>query len=333
MWKAILESFLDSLISLPILFAVYVLIELLEHKGSVKFEKMIASSRKFGPLWGSALGCIPQCGFSAVMADLFSRKMITIGTLFAVFIATSDEAFAVLLSSPGHIWSLLALIGCKLVLAILIGYLLDWIFKRENKNLVDDNLEHSAHFEHEHTHSHDNNQESQEICEQCKDEQKSCETCEHNHLHHTHELEEETISSKKTVAWHIILQGLLHALQIFGIILIANLLITIILQLAGGEEALASILGTNSWYSPLICSLIGLIPNCAGSCVLADLYVNGMLSFASCLGGLCTGAGVGLLVLFKNKKNLKQNLFILLLLYLVGVIIGFVFNLFMPFSF
>ncbi len=332
MWEAILETLIDSLKTLPILLVVYTLIELMEHKGSVKFEKMIASSKKFGPLWGAGLGCVPQCGFSAVMADLFSRKMITIGTLFAVFVATSDEAFAVLLSSPNQIWSLLALIGCKLVLAVVIGYLLDLIFRKENKNLSVDNLEHSTHFEHEHSHSHsDKEQIKTECCKECENEEKSCETCEHNHLHHHHELEEENKQGKGKIFWHICLQGLLHALQIFAIILVANVLITVVLELAGGEQALANILGTNSWYSPLICALIGLIPNCAGSCVLADLYINGMLSFASCLGGLCTGAGVGLLVLFKNKKNLKQNLFILLMLYLIGVIVGFVFNLFMPF--
>ena len=130
--------------------------------------------------------------------------------------------------------------------------------------------------------------------------------------------------------WHIVLEGLLHSLKIFAIILVANVLITVVLQLAGGEEVLEKILGSNKWYSPFICALIGLIPNCAGSCVLADLYIMGKLSFASCLGGLCTGAGVGMLILFKNKKNLKQNLFIMLLLYLIGVLVGLTFNLFMP---
>ena len=331
MWDAILETLVDSLKALPILLVVYILIEFLEHKGSVKFEKMLASSRKFGPLWGAGLGCIPQCGFSAVMADLFSRKMITIGTLFAVFIATSDEAFAILLSSPNHIGSLLALIGCKLVLAIFFGYLLDLIFRKDKANLKVANLSHIIHFEHEHSHSHSENEQAKEICEKCDTEEKSCDTCEHNHLHHHHELEEKA-ESKQKVFWHIVLEGLLHSLKIFAIILVANVLITVVLQLAGGEEVLQKILGSNKWYSPFICALIGLIPNCAGSCVLADLYINGMLSFASCLGGLCTGAGVGMLILFKNKKNLKQNLFIMLLLYLIGVLVGLTFNLFMPYS-
>ena len=330
MWEAIWEAVKDSLIALPVLVVVYILIEFMEHKGGVKFEKMVASSKKTGPLWGAGIGCIPQCGFSAIMADLFSKKMITIGTLFAVFIATSDEAIVTLLQNPKqNILSLLALIGCKLVLAIIIGYVFDLIFKKENKKLVSDNIEHSSHHDHEHTHSHD---EHEEKCETCEVEKISCESCGHNHLHHTHEFEDEKGKNKGKVFWHIVLQGLLHALIIFAIILGTNLVIKIVLELAGGEEVLAMLLGKEAWYQPFICALIGLIPNCAGSVVLTELYLSGLLSFASCLGGLCTGAGVGLIILFKNKKNIKQNLFILLMLYLIGVLVGLIFNLFMPFN-
>lgn len=332
MWEAILEAVIDSLKALPILLAVYLLVEFMEHKGGVKFEKMVSSSKKFGPLWGAGLGVVPQCGFSAVMADLFSKKMITIGTLFSVFIATSDEAFAILLSKPEKITSLLVLIGCKLLLAIIIGYALDLIFRKENKNLVSDNIVHSEHFEHEHSHSHEKKVEMT-MCEKCELEEKSCETCGHNHLHHHHELENEKVEKKSKIVWHIILQAVLHTLVIFAIILVTNVLIQVILNLAGGEDVLVKILGKNSWYQPLICALIGLIPNCAGSVVLANLYVDGLLSFSSCLGGLCTGAGVGLIILFKNKKNWKQNIFITIMLYLVGAVVGLIFNLFMPFSF
>ena len=331
MLEAIWEAVSDSLIALPVLVVIYTLIEFMEHKGGVKFEKMVASSKKTGPLWGAGIGCIPQCGFSAIMADLYSKRMITIGTLFAVFIATSDEALAILMQNPKqNILSLLALIGCKLVLAIIFGYVFDLIFKKENKKLVADNLEHSTHHDHEHTHSHD--EKAEENCETCKIEEVSCDACGHNHLHHSHELENEDGANKKKVIWHIILQGLIHALIIFGIILATNLVIQIVLELAGGEEVLATILGKNAWYQPFICALIGLIPNCAGSVVLTELYLSGLLSFASCLGGLCTGAGVGLIILFKNKKDIKHNLFIVLMLYMVGAIIGLIFNLFMPFN-
>ena len=341
MWEPIWEAVLESLISLPILLVVYVLIELIEHKSEIKFEKTVASSKKFGPLWGSALGCVPQCGFSALMADLFSKKMITIGTLFAVFVATSDEAIALLLSNTdkNFLPSIGLLLVCKLFLAILIGYILDLIFKKQTKKLNTFN-----HQQHSHTHDHDDKIEDKNVLknENCKVQTETissaskdvsktdCDDCSHNHLHHKHELSGDTKKSK--VFWSIFKQGLLHTLEIFTWILIANVLITVILQLAGGEEVLMQVMGTHTWYQPFICTLIGLIPNCAGSVALVSLYMDGIISFASCLGGLCASAGIGLIILFKNNKNIKQNLLIMLGLYIIGVIAGLIFNLFMPFS-
>lgn len=342
MLDAILEALIDSLKALPILLIVYILIEFMEHRGEVKFEKMVASSKKYGPLWGAGLGVIPQCGFSAVMADLFSRKMLTIGTLFSVFIATSDEAFATLLSEPENMTqnlkSLGVLIVFKLVLAVVFGYIIDLIFK--NQQLKANTLEHSHHFEHEHSHSHTNEQIKKEVegakaeaCETCELESKTCDTCLHDHLHHSHELEEETKQNKGKIFWHIVLQGLKHTAEIFAYILIANVVISLIIHFAGGEEALKSVISANAWYLPIVCALIGLIPNCAGSVVLVELYTSGIISFSACLGGLCASAGVGLLVLFKNNKNIKQNLFITGGLFLFGAVIGLIFNLFMPVSF
>lgn len=332
MWDAILEALLDSLKALPILLVVYVLIEFMEHKGGVKFEKKVASSKKLGPLWGAGLGIVPQCGFSAIMSDLYSRKMITIGTLFAVFVATSDEAIPLLISNPKYIGSLAILLLVKLVLAIAIGYLFDLIFRKTA--LKQDNLEHNAHFEHEHSHKHSDNQKNAKAvlanCQICETEIKSCDVCAHDHLHHHHEIEDQKSESKSKIFWNIVLQGVLHTLQIFAWILIANILISVALQLAGGEGVLQKIVGTNAWYQPLVTALIGLLPNCAGSVALVELYMQGMISFSACLGGLCAGAGVGLIILFKNNKKTKDNIFIVLALYLIGVIVGYLFGLFLP---
>ena len=338
MWDAVLDALLDSLKALPILLVAYILIEFMEHKGEVKFEKIVASSKKYGPLWGAGLGIIPQCGFSAVMADLFSRKMLTIGTLFAVFVATSDEAFAILISQPEYIASVAILLAFKLVLAVVLGYTLDLIFRHQ---VVKANtLSHSKHFEHEHSHIHTHEQiekevelANAEVCNTCEIEEKTCDTCSHAHLHHKHEMEVETKQNKGKVFWHIVLQGLLHTGEIFLYILIANLAITLVIHFAGGEEAIASIVSPNAWYLPIVCALIGLIPNCAGSVVLVELYTSGIISFAACLGGLCAGAGVGLLVLYKNNKNIKQNLLITFGLFLFGAVVGLLFNLFLPIKF
>ena len=335
MGEAILDAVLDSLKALPILLIVYILIEFMEHKGEVKFEKIVASSKKYGPLWGAGLGAIPQCGFSAVMADLFSRKMITIGTLFSVFIATSDEAFAILISNPKHLGSVLVLIASKLILSIIIGYSLDLIFKKQQ--LKADNLEHSSHFKHEHSHQHTKNQIEKEVesakevaCHTCHIEEKSCDTCMHDKLHHSHEMEEENKQNRNKIFWHIVLQGVIHTAQIFSYILIANLAISLIIYFVGGEEVIMDAVNASAWYLPIVCALIGLIPNCAGSVVLVELYTTGIISFSACLGGLCTGAGIGLLILYKNNKNIKQNLFITASLFLIGAFIGLLFNLFMP---
>src|SRR5574344_1443079 len=273
MWDAILDALLDSVKMLPILLVVYILIEFMEHKSEIKFEKIVAGTKKFGPLWGAGLGIIPQCGFSAVMADLFSKKMITIGTLFAVFVATSDEAFAILISEPNYIGSVLVLLATKFILAIIIGYALDLIFKKQQLNA--DTLQHNNHFEHEHSHKHTIEQTKEEqktascdACSTCLVEEKTCDTCEHNMLHHHHEFESEKTEKKGILFWHIVLQGLLHTLEIFAYILIANIIIAIVLQLSGGTEFLASLLGKNSWYQPFVAVLIGLIPNCAGSVAL-----------------------------------------------------------------
>lgn len=437
MWKVILEALLDSLKTLPILFVVYVLIEFMEHKGEVKFEKTVASSKKFGPLWGAGLGCVPQCGFSAVMADLFSKRMITIGTLFAVFVATSDEAFAILVSQPNYILSVLVLVGFKLVLAIIFGYAIDFVFKKQQK--IADNFSHSEHHhshdthdEHNHSHSEHNQDEhnhsqsednhshsennshshdkthnnhshneiggnhqqeltnkdvvegvkpeqasssvemagktekascsvktasvvqnknstlskSEQTCKEVQKnenlietsqeqdvEEKDCSDCSHNHLHHKHEFENEKVEKKSKVFWDIVWQGFLHTMQIFLWILLANIIISVLLEIAGGAEVLETIMGTNSWYQPFVCALIGLIPNCAGSVALVELYIEGVISFASCLGGLCSSAGIGLIILLKNNKNAKQNILIILGLYAIGVIVGLLFNLFLPVKF
>ena len=131
MIEVIKESLLDSVKALPILLLVYLLIEFLEHKNSIKFEHMVSKKKKAEPVVGSLLGVIPQCGFSSIMADLYSRKMITIGTLFAVFIATSDEAFALLITQPNSLKNILILIVVKLICAIAMGYLINLLFSKK----------------------------------------------------------------------------------------------------------------------------------------------------------------------------------------------------------
>ncbi len=325
MWEEIWEALRESLIALPILLLVYLLIEYLEHKKEVKFENLVAKSKKTGPLLGGAIGIIPQCAFSSIMSDLFSKKLITIGTLFAVFLATSDEAIAIMLSS-GQGLKVFPLILSKFIISVVVGYLIDIIFKNQKVSFLKINHttphleEHEQKLEEHKKHSTKNLMVTKE--DHCADK-------EHNSLHHHHEICSDKKCHRSAVDG-VFKHAFLHAIKIFIYILVANVVISLIIHFAGGVQSLVKLFGKNAWYTPILTSLIGLIPNCAASVVLMELYLDGIITFASCLAGLCAGSGVGLLILFKRNKNLKQNLLITLSLYFISVIIGFTLNL-LPF--
>ncbi len=304
-WDALLDAGLDCLKILPILYLVYLLVEYLSHKKEEKFVNLLSSKNKFSVLIGASLGCIPQCGFSTVMADMFNHKLIGIGTLIAVFVATSDEAIPILLSYPNKFLDILILIGVKFLFAVLFGYLFYFIYslyskaKHSKANLanagaIDNDKEYLEH--------HD-----------CQIDEK--------HLHH-HQHEHEVSSPCDCCSDNIFLEALKHSLMIVLYVFIANLIINLIFAFVG-EEVLIQALTVSPILQILISPLIGMIPNCISSVVLIELYINGALIFPALIGGLSAGSGVGLIVLFKNHKNIKQNLFILLSLYLIGVIIGF----------
>lgn len=272
MWDALLDAFLDTLNIIPILFLVYLTMEFVSHGNS--FGSKSIGSRKFGPLIGSCLGLFPQCGFSSAMADLYSKKTITIGTLFAVFIATSDEAIVILLAHPKFFAELLLFIAIKFVYAVIIGYVVDLVtHKLRYKNIKDT----TPHF-----HNH----------------------CECNILH----------------------EALVQTLQISLFVFVATFIVNSILLIFPIE---ALTLSGNKIIQPIFASLIGLIPNCASSIFLVELYINKVLYFGSLVGALSAGSGVGLLVLFRKNKNIKQNILITLGLFACGTFLGILLNLFL----
>ncbi len=296
---ALLDALIDTLKVLPILYLAYLLVAYLSHSKSGGFTKFLNKSKKAGPAIGAFLGCVPQCGFSSVMADLYSRRAITLGTLFAVFIATSDEAIPIMIANPSFIVDLLILLALKIVFAIFFGYLVDIVlsfFERKRKPYVAEPI---LAEELEHTHDH------------C-----SC---------HSHHDGKGHCSTK-----NIFLDALYHSLNIALYIFIATLFINIIVE-AVGLDALTSWFGGNVYIQILLAGLIGLIPNCASSVFLVELYINGGIAFSAMFAGLCAGAGVGLVILFtknRGKKELLQNLAIVGLLYAFGVISGIVVSLF-----
>lgn len=279
-WDIILDTLLDSVKMLPFLFGAYLLIEFLEHKASDKLKNALSKSGNHGIVVGAILGTVPQCGFSVAAANLYSGKVITLGTLIAVFISTSDEAIPVLLSSPGNAGVLLKLIIAKIVIALIAGFLVDFVLKARHVQENEPEL-----------------QDHNVLCHHCG--------CEHG----------------------IIRSAIKHTVSIFLFILLVSFVLNGLITWIG-QDTISKVLLTDSVFQPFIAALIGLIPNCAASVMLVQLFLAGSLSFGSVVAGLCTGAGIGLAVLFRANRNWKKNLLILLLLYGIGSISGLMIHLF-----
>lgn len=270
----VLDTLLDCAKLIPFLFFAFLLLEALEHHASEKINSALASSGKAGPLVGSLLGCIPQCGFSVFSANLFSNGVIGIGTLLAVYLSTSDEAVIIMLSHPDRKLDILKLLAVKVIIGIVFGYLINLIFKK-----------HPGPEKH--------------IEDHCKD----C-GCHDEHggilkpaIHHT----------VKTLIFLVIIVFVLNfAVELLGI------------------ERLEKLMLTNSVLQPFVAALIGLIPNCAASIFITELYLDGVISFASVVAGLCTGAGAGLIVMFRENRHMKENFKVVGLLYACAVISGLV---------
>ena len=298
-WHVILEALVDTVKVLPILFAVYYLIELIEFKSAGKIHKSELLKGSVSPVAGAVLGSVPQCGFSVVSTDLFSKGKLSVGALIAVYIATSDEALPLMIAQPKSFLWMLALIGVKIVFAVLVGYIAIGLYKIFFKNKH--NEKHlDKHKEDEHEEHHDKKHE---------EEQESVHGgCCHHHV------------ETKSFDW---LHPMLHCLKISVFILVINILFGFITHIWVGEEKLIAFLNAGKYAQPILAIIIGLIPNCASSVVLTELFLLNGLSFGALVTGLCVNAGLGLIMLFKQNKNWKVNLFIVCMLIVPSLILGY----------
>ena len=278
MWDCLLDALFDSLKLLPYLLVTFLILELIEHK--IKYKKVFSKKRRLMPVVGGLLGALPQCGISAMAANLFSSHIITVGTLIAIFLSTSDEMLPLMLGEQVEVSLILKAVGLKVLIGVIIGLIVDFVWQRKKKDKAEPDIAHFCEGEH------------------CN--------CEKN---------------------GIIISSLLHTLKTFLFVLVANMLINILIFMIGEETIANVLLGKNSWVV-LLSALIGLIPNCAGSIIVTELYLSGLLSFGSMMAGLLTGSGIGWLLLVKNNKNYKENAIILVIIYIVGVIFGGILNLF-----
>lgn len=338
----------DTLIVIPILYLAYLLVSYFSHNDNEKYSKILRKTNKAGPVIGAFLGCVPQCGFSSVMSQLYSKKLVTFGTLIAVFIATSDEAIPLMISKPEFIPKLLLLIAIKVVYGIIIGYFLDLfihLFSKRKKSVLNDEVKisHDEHSDNEidskdiqecstvhgnccyHVHDEHHKHEESNKHEDDKDEQNHKHSCQ---CHHSHEKEGgHKHSHAHCCATNIFLDALKHTLIIAAYVFVATLIIELVKEYCGGLEPLQNILTNNVYIQILLASLIGLIPNCASSVFLVEMFMEGVLLFPALVAGLTAGAGVGLIVLFTaNYKRTWINISIVGLQYILALLIGIIIN-------
>ncbi|MDO4943568.1 MAG: putative manganese transporter [Ruminococcus sp.] len=273
----VVDALIDSAKVLPFLFGVYLLIEYIEHRSADKLGKALQKMGPFGAVGGGILGAVPQCGFSVVASNLYTGRLISMGTLVAVYLSTSDEAVPMMISNPEFASELWKLILIKAAVGIIAGIIVDLCLRAMGR------------------HQHD--EPFVDLCEDCD--------CEHHGIVHS---------------------ALHHTIHIIIFILAVNLILGCVMEFAG-VDAVKKIMMTDSVFQPFIAGIVGFIPNCAASVVLTQLYIEGVVSFGALISGLCTGAGVGLLVLFKTNKHVKENLSIMGILYIAAIAAGFVSNL------
>lgn len=306
-WHNLLHALTDTLPLLPFILVIYVVIELLENKADLSGINRFGG--RLGPLVGAATGLIPQCGFSVMAAKLYERKYITVGTLFSIFLATSDEAFIIMLSDgAGAVW-VLPMLLVKLLAGIAVGYALDGALKLFGKGQVC--VEMPTLVNGTPTTVHEIFMQ-QYLAEQ--DVEANC-SCGRPH--------DEDDNPWKTY----LLYPMLHTLKVGAFIFLVNLVLTLIIH-GVGETAFIAFMHKNIILQPFIACLIGLIPNCASSVIITEAFLGGAVTFGTCVAGLCANAGMGFVVLLRNTKKWRRNLLMVAGCYLISVCIGLLCNIF-----
>ncbi len=300
-----LEALTDSAKMIPLLFIIFIGIELIEYKYANSIREAVQKAGVLGPAIGAVTGSIPQCGISVVASALYTQRLITIGTLLAVFLSTSDEAIPVILSQPEKAKIIVPLILIKIIVAVISGYAIDFAFRNSNKETL-------AHIK-AYAEGHDNEHHDHEIIL----EEKAC--CGHS----------SSPSSTKFNPKEIILHPIIHTFKVFIFIFIVSFAINVgIAQM--GDETFEKIFLMHSVFQPFLVALFGLIPNCAASVAITMLYLKGVISYGSVISGLCASGGLGILVLFKEEHNKKDVLMILFLLFGISVLAGYVIQYLVP---
>lgn len=320
---AVIHAVKDTAIVFCWLFAIYLVIQILEYKLADNLTNTKLLNGKCSPLVISSLGMVPQCGFSVVATDLYSKKALTMGGLIALYIATSDEAIPLLLANPSHIIYLLPLIGIKFVLAVIVGYgfmAFDKIKTNKQASVVAQNIDSCCGCGHEESNSeaHDDSaveQSKEDAIEKPLDDKHNYGCCGHD------------ITGTKHPVKRFLLHPLLHSLKVAGFILAVNIVLEIIIGLIT-RDAMIQALDSIKYLQPLVTTIFGLIPNCASSVVITTLFIDGGLTFGATMSGLITNAGIGFAVLFRKNKNIKDNIKIIGIMCIIGFTVGMILSFF-----
>ena len=276
------DAALDSIKILPFLFLAYLVMEYVEHRMGEHSKDVIRRSGKFGPLLGAVCGAFPQCGFSAAASNLYAGRIITLGTLLAIYLSTSDEMLPILISKQAPALAIVKILGLKVLIGMAAGFFIDWLWAGHRKI--------RAYAERPHA------DEKFHIDQICENENCRCDN-------------------------GILKSACKHTLHIFLFILLITFLFNLCIGFIG-SGSIEQFIMNKPFIGVALSAVIGLIPNCAASVVLTTLYLEGGMSFGAMMAGLLVGAGVGLIVLCRVNEDVKDNLKIIGLLYLCGVIGG-----------
>ena len=332
MKELLIDSFKDALFDtvklIPFLLITYVVMEWLERKTAGRQAHVLGKAEKLGPLIGGVLGIVPQCGFSLMASNLYSGGVIGAGVLIAVFMSTSDEMLPIMLSNDAiSAGTIVKILATKAVIAVITGYIVGFVLDRLRKPVqvkkIDPVHRHGGHDEHEHHGGHVHS-------DTAKAAESSIHTQnivykDHGHLgeKNIHEVcEQEHCDCEGG----IFRSALVHTAKIAIFIFIFSLVINVIIE-AVGEESIARIFNDVPVLGEAAAALVGLIPNCAASVIITELYLQGILSAGAMMSGLLVSAGVGLVVLFRmNRHRPVENIRIAVVLYAAGLAWGLIIN-------
>lgn len=280
-----IDALVDSAKMIPFLLFVYCVVGWLEFQYGMSIRYRIQRAAKAGPALGAAFGCVPQCGFSVLASAMYARKIITIGTLLAVYLSTSDEAIPVILAQPSKLGLIVPLICAKVVIAVIAGYTIDLLFKSYRKSVTISDPD-----------------AMKEIKE------RGC--CEHD-----------VTGGEK---WReLLIHPVKHTMKVFVFVFIVTLAINYMMQTIG-ERNLARLLLQHSLFQPVLTAVIGLIPNCAASVAITQVFLKGGISFGSAIAGLCASGGLGMLVLLRENHNLRDTVRVIGLLLSISITAGII---------